>query len=175
MAVCAVAMLAGCSASGAADTDAAPSTAVSRPSVAPTSIGPTFARLAAGAECPVTRAEDRPSDPPAVAVGWNKTPDNLYGAGGLWVALPDWPASRDADGTYRLKFGWYRENEGRLSLRAKSMESGEHITVEVEDGYGNRGFQPTVLPLTRTGCWLVTGRLGATEVRFVMDVAVDEP
>jgi hypothetical protein len=59
----------------------------------------------------------------------------------------------------------------RLSdcLRARSLETTDTAEGDVPADYSARGFQPTGIGLSRTGCWLVIGALGRTKIGFVID------
>ncbi|MFD0890117.1 hypothetical protein ACFQ08_36710, partial [Streptosporangium algeriense] len=125
---------------------------------------------------PVTEVAERPGRPPATLLAWLdsqgvKDPAGWYGAGDLWT-FPE--ATRYAfpqdGGGLRIKMPWWRGRDERLTLRLVSLRTGETVEGDVPGGYHAPGFQPTGLPVPYPGCWHITGALGTTRIRLVVDV-----
>jgi hypothetical protein len=131
--------------------------------------------------CPVTAPNG--STPPG------EDPDrsgNVLGNGAIWVGLypegtvvfePDGQGGRDPlDGSYSMKFGWWRGVEGRLEITGRRLDAdAPPMWGEVPDGYGDHGFQATGLVFPTEGCWQVTGRVGDATITFVTRVVSTYP
>lgn len=119
---------------------------------------------AAVSPCPITRPNQSP--PPGRTFG-----ADFHGNGAIWVGVPDsnvvvWNSERD--GSVRMKFGWWREVEGKLVIEGRRLDgTGPPLRADVPEGYGERGFQPSGIVFPTEGCWEVTGRAGASSLTFV--------
>ena len=98
--------------------------------------------------------------------------ETWYGGDGLWAGLDRsyagrWYASTDGDD--RMKVMWWREVVGRLTVEGRRLD-GEAPPLEsrVPTGYGEAGYQLGALAFPTEGCWEVVGRVGETEIRFVV-------
>jgi hypothetical protein len=132
---------------------------------------PTGVTLTDAAACPVTL----PGEPPPDATsdqffGWSSS----YGNGELWVGglWPDGiiaakPAFVEPDGTVGMKFGWWREAPGKLTITGRRLDGpGPPARGDVPDGYGERGFQASGVSFPVDGCWEIEGRLPTTTLTF---------
>jgi len=124
--------------------------------------------------CPATLP--RPFRPPA-----GVSPDVLFGSGssygngklwvgGLWpkgeiVATPDFI---ERDGSVGMKFGWWRQVSGPLSITGRRLDGpAPALRAAVPSGYGTTGFQASRVRFPTEGCWEVTAKVGATSLTFV--------
>jgi hypothetical protein len=125
--------------------------------------------------CPVTL----PSGKVRVAGGEVKDGDRSLGVE-LWPSgelvagrLPDGSefAEVKPDGSIEAKLGWWRGVEARLRIEGRRLDaSAPPLRVDVPDGYGSTGFQPTGLTFPTVGCWKVSGSLGRARLTFVVRV-----
>jgi hypothetical protein len=126
--------------------------------------------------CPVTHPTM--FDPPL-----GIDPDALFGAasshgnGQLWVGglgedgVIVWP--RDADGSIRYKFGWWRATQGTLRITGRRLDvPAPALRASVPTGYGSAGFQASGVSFPTEGCWQVTGEVGETTLTFITLVLV---
>jgi hypothetical protein len=124
-------------------------------------------------DCPVTSPNG--SAPPG------ETPNAAHhGNGDLWTALwqdetvifePEGPGIRDADGSLRMKWPFWRAVVGDLQVHGRRLD--EHAPAMrpmILDGYGDTGFQATVLIFPTPGCWEVTAQVGTASLAFVTRV-----
>jgi hypothetical protein len=103
--------------------------------------------------------------------------DRHHGNGKLWTVLwpegvvrPD-PSWVQQDSSIRIKFPWWRGVEGALAISGRRLDGeARPLEAEIPGGYGSIGFQATSLVFAAPGCWSVTGRVGGTSLRFVVDV-----
>lgn len=125
--------------------------------------------------CPVTRPD---GSAPFKRKGLNY--------GNRWLGVVLWPkgvlvagplrgggsyAVINPDGSIYAKQGWWREVEGRLRVRGERLNGGaRQLRVEVPEGYGATGFQPTRLTFPTLGCWRIVGSVGDAELPFVVRV-----
>jgi len=121
--------------------------------------------------CPVTFPDG--STPPGEQV-----PGNYYSTGMLWVGL--WPEGKvlarpeqvSSDGSVTMKFPWWRGIRGQLIIEGRRLDGpAPSLQARIPDGYGEIGFQSTLLVFPRQGCWEVTGRVGSATLTFVTSVA----
>lgn len=77
-------------------------------------------------------------------------------------------AIRNDGGQLEMKFPWWKRRPGRLTIRAASPGGGAPITGEPAEGYDESSvdFQPSRLIFSESGCWLITGSVGASELSF---------
>jgi hypothetical protein len=142
----------------------------SRPpvTVAPSTPIPPPAGLA---RCPVTQPNR--IRPPGASPGSAFDEGSSYGNGRLWVGLkPDGSAqgvrSADSGGLIGVKFGWWRAQNGQLSITGRRLDGAAPALVgHVLDGYGDRGFQSSMVNFPAEGCWEVTGVSGTARLTFV--------
>ena len=122
--------------------------------------------------CPVTAPNGSP--PPG------ELPSDAYhGNGSLWTGLwpggeivfkPDGPGFVSPDGSLEMKFPWWRGDEtvGLLSIEGRRLDlPAPPLRAHIPEGYGESGFQASVLIFPTEGCWEVTGRVGDASLTFV--------
>lgn len=121
--------------------------------------------------CPVT--EPNGSLPPGETV----ESEYYLGDGKLWTVLwPDGtiymlPEDRQTDGSYSMKWGWWRGVDGALTIEGRRLDvPDEPLRADIPDGYGETGFQVSTLIFPTTGCWELTGRVGEASLTFVTKV-----
>lgn len=124
--------------------------------------------------CPVTLP--RPFRPPA-----GVSPDALFGSGssygngklwvgGLWpkgviVATPE---LIERDGSVGMKFGWWRQVSGPLSITGRWLDGpAPPLRADVPSGYGTTGFQASGVRFPTEGCWELTVKVGTNTLTFV--------
>ena len=109
--------------------------------------------------------------------------NSSYGNGKLWVgglghrgvivATPDFI---EPDGSAGMKFGWWREVDGRLSITGRRLDApAAPARADVPAGYGATGFQASGVYFPTEGCWEVTGTVGTTTLTFVTFVIKRQP
>ena len=125
-----------------------------------------------------------PVSEPNGAVPPGENPDfasNVLGNRASWVGLypegtvvfePGGVGERsDLDGTFSMKFWWWRGVKGRLQITGRRLDGdAAALRANVPDGYGDTGFQSTALIFPTPGCWEVTGRVGDASLTFVTRV-----
>ena len=133
------------------------------------SVSPEPSASPASFACPVTRPDPQITPPPIVD---NAPPGILYGNAVLWVGLPPGGEAlllRQPDGTFSRKFMWWRLKPGRLTLEAKRLDAATPLVHgDVDQAYGESGFQATGIAFSSEGCWEITGRLGSDSLSFVI-------
>jgi hypothetical protein len=127
--------------------------------------------------CSVTAATPAASRPPALA----ETTGSWYGSDDLWVGLPD-HAATSQNGALVLKFPWVTLDGGvpsadRGTPQVSAMRTDSPAPVpaswgEIAQSFGTGGmaFWPATIEFPAPGCWMITGRLEATTVQFIVDV-----
>lgn len=97
--------------------------------------------------------------------------ETWYGGDGLWAGLDRNYAGRwyaSAGGDDRLKVMWWREVRGSLVVEGRRLDAeAPPLDAWVPD-YGETGYQLGALAFPTEGCWEVVGRVGETEIRFVV-------
>jgi len=84
---------------------------------------------------------------------------------------PGGPGSVAPDGALAMKFPWHRGVRGRLAIDGRRLDKpGRAIRALVASGYGEIGFQSTLIAFPTAGCWEVTGRVADTTLTFVVNV-----
>lgn len=99
---------------------------------------------------------------------WWRTRELLAGR------LPDggYAATIARDGTIRTKVGWWRGAPGNVRITIRPFRGSRPTThTRGPGGYGETGFQPSILTFPGTGCWNVTGNVGRSQISFVVRVA----
>jgi hypothetical protein len=97
-------------------------------------------------------------------------PDGKLVAG----TLPDGGSYADIkpDGSIVAKLGWWRGAEGTLAITGERTDAhAPPLSADVPDGYGPTGFQATGITFASTGCWDVTGHVGAERLTFTVLVS----
>jgi hypothetical protein len=95
---------------------------------------------------------------------------------GLWpggeiVFKPDGPGFVTTDGALGMKFGWQRGIRGKLTITGRRLDAAAPpLRSEVNDGYGDIGFQASYVIFPTPGCWEVTGHVAGASVTFVTSV-----
>jgi hypothetical protein len=97
-----------------------------------------------------------------------------HGNGVLWVVLPakgTLRVSPHRDGSLMVKFPWWRGIPGTLTILGRPIGMGKGSPrVWIPKGYGSTGFQASEVVFPGEGCWKITGKLGNTELSFVVEV-----
>ncbi len=122
-------------------------------------------RALAADPCPITRPNN--SQPPGNTYG-----SAFHGNGQVWVGLPSktdivlW--ERGPDGSVEEKFGWWHEAKGKLRIEGRRLDAqAPLLRASIPDGYGEMGFQSSIISFPTDGCWQVTGSVGDTNLTFV--------
>jgi hypothetical protein len=73
------------------------------------------------------------------------------------------------DGTiHNMKWAWYRFVHGALSVDGRRLDGpSAPLAAGIPEGYGDLGFQVTLLTFPSAGCWEITGRVDGHELTFV--------
>jgi len=125
-------------------------------------------------ECPVTvpNGQTFAGEPP----GGNHGNESLVV--GLWprgivAFIPNGPGQRLQDGSFVMKFWWWRRVNGTLTIEGRRLDApAAPLRGIVPEGYGPRGFQASGIAFPTPGCWEVTGRVGSGALTFVTRVEV---
>jgi hypothetical protein len=97
-----------------------------------------------------------------VVIGWPN---------GEVVFRPGGPGFVTSDGALGMKFGWYRGVRGRLTIEGRRLDGdAAPLRSEVNNGYGDSGFQASYVIFPTPGCWEVTGRVADASVTFITRV-----
>jgi hypothetical protein len=158
--------LGGCSLPGSHPKAAASS---GEPTVAPSSVP------AQAVDCTPTQPDGQapPGEPASeYYLGNGKLTTVLWPKGEI-VFESGGPGQLRADGSLAMKFPFWRAAgvKGGIVIEGYSLDRpGLTMTGEVPPGYGDRGFQATVLVFPEPGCWEVTARVGDSTLTFVTGV-----
>lgn len=100
-----------------------------------------------------------------------------HGNGKLWTTgLPldgRLLLTTEKDGSIGEKFPWWRGVRGPLSIRGRRLDApAGPLRAVVPAGYGETGFQASGVYFPSEGCWEITGRVGDSELTFVVEVRV---
>jgi hypothetical protein len=117
--------------------------------------------------CSVTPyATDRPPDRHTASYT-----DTWYGNEALWAGLSPAYNGEWYAGPKGLKMLWYRSVAGSLTVEGKRLDAlAAGFQAVIPDGYGDSGFQASVMTFSSEGCWEVIGRVADQELRFVVNV-----
>lgn len=136
-------------------------------------------QLCAGAEfvCKVTKPNG--NTPPRES----PSPDH-HGNGSIWTGL--WPDGKivfsegkagevSSDGSLSMKFWWWRGVSGKLTIEGRRLDvPTPPLRARIPDGYGETGFQSTLLIFPTEGCWEVTGKVGDAPPLTFITLVVNE-
>jgi len=87
------------------------------------------------------------------------------------VFRPGGPGFITNDGALGMKFPWQRGVRGRLTIEGRRLDGdAPPLRSEVNNGYGDIGFQATYVIFPTPGCWEVTGRVADASVTFITRV-----
>lgn len=95
---------------------------------------------------------------------------------GLWpngevVFRPGGSGFVTNDGALGMKFGWQRGVRGKLTIEGRRLDApAPPLRSEVNNGYGDIGFQASYVIFPTPGCWEVTGRVADASLTFVTRV-----
>jgi hypothetical protein len=162
-------------AAGVACTSTTVSTAPS-PSSSPTSmIGDTLS-----GPCPITDPVAREEIPKAVVdaiLGGYQGPPvanigNWYGNDVLWVELPPGSTVVKPPGEdLSEKFPWVRLVRGYVRIVGQRLDApAPPANGDASTGDGPTGFNSSGIEFPATGCWRITGTIGANNLTFVVKV-----
>jgi hypothetical protein len=127
----------------------------------------------AAANPPGVRASDA-GDQALRAVGPENKDSLVIGNGALWTlrSALDVPPTRERDGTFSLKFPWFRAVAGWVDIAGHRVDGpGTFRADSPHSGYPPTGFVPSMLYFSGSGCWEVTGREAASAVTVRIHVA----
>jgi hypothetical protein len=146
------------------------------PSVAAPSLEPVT--LADAEDCPVTQTTVTPPEIGERLFGSHSAYGNedLWAGGlgdnGIYTVGADYP---DPDGSIGIKIGWWRNVSGSVVISGRRLDApAPPLVGRGSDGYGRVGFQASGVSFPGEGCWEVTGRVGESELTFVMFLNVSE-
>ena len=123
--------------------------------------------------CPVTRPGPSSTVPEAASeliLDGSSNPElararlSMHGNDAIWVVIP-------AGGVAQLdvKLGTVRLIPGALSASARRLDGpARPAEFVIPDGYGPIGFQAFGIRFSEVGCWEVTQRVAAKELRFTL-------
>jgi hypothetical protein len=81
-----------------------------------------------------------------------------------------------SDGSILAKLGWWRDASGKLGIEGERLDgTAPPLRARVPDGYGEQGFQPTLLTFPTAGCWQIVGSVAGRQLGFVVRVVAPEP
>lgn len=121
-------------------------------------------------------SSEKPSTPPAPQCAGSSTasvPREVEAAlgagryatdGRLFVRIPDSSWLTQEAGGVLLKLPWYRLVPGKVRASATHELDGHEIPFNVDEGYGDRGVQPSSVIFPAPGCWELRGALGESRV-----------
>jgi hypothetical protein len=162
----------GCT-TGSSDSTPEPVSSATTTNAAPTGTSETTLPVARRRTCPVTLPNGR-TPPDGNAAGMNhgigKTLWTVLWPKGVVTADPSWV---EKDGSIGVKWPWWRGLRGTLKIEGRRLDDlGALVRVDVPDGYGLSGFQPSGIYFASEGCWEVTGTVGGGSLTFVTRVVV---
>jgi len=80
----------------------------------------------------------------------------------------------DRDGPFGVKLGWWRNVSGSVVISGRRLDApAPPFAGKGLDGYGSSGFQASGVDVPTEGCWEVTGRIGESELTFVIFIFVE--
>lgn len=122
-----------------------------------------FAQMAGAGDCAVTRSPEGLLCNDSLCAG--------LPSDGKIIFAPDGPGFIEPGGSLGIKFAWVRNVPGELLVGGRRLD-GESAPARayLNDGYGDRGFQPVYLIFPTPGCWEITGGIGAARLTFVVFV-----
>ncbi|MGA9190685.1 MAG: hypothetical protein WBZ24_03050 [Anaerolineales bacterium] len=134
-------------------------------------------RLEGQIDCPVTEPNG------AAPAGESVSPLYLTQDGLTTVLWPDGRIPFDSegpgeirdDGSLAVKFPFWRADgiRGQLMISGRRLDDDSPPAFgEIPEGYGDTGFQASAIVFPTPGCWEVTARAGAAQMRFVQKVVV---
>ena len=95
----------------------------------------------------------------------------LLSPDGTVTFRPGGPGGVEPDGALTMKFPWHRGVRGHLAISGRRLDRSERaVRSLVASGYGEIGFQSTLIAFPSAGCWEVTGRVADTALTFVLEV-----
>jgi hypothetical protein len=87
---------------------------------------------------------------------------------GTVIFARDGPGYVSPDGSLEMKWPWWRGVPGKLTIEGQRLDApAPSPQAEINDVYGDRGFQPIGLIFPTQGCWEITGRVGSARLTFV--------
>jgi len=113
--------------------------------------------------CPITQSE--------AGIYGNEFLEAVLPPDGRIVFRPGGAGFVDRDSALGIKFGWKRLIPGTLHVCRRRLDGdAAPARAYLNDGYGDRGFQPIYLVFPVPGCWEITGGLGDARLSFVLEV-----
>ncbi len=115
---------------------------------------------------------------PVCATTTNNTSDSFQNESlrvHLWpqgtVVFTHGPGYIMRDGALGMKFGWWRLVPGQLTITGRRLDAeAPPALARVPAGYGDAGFQATLVVFPTPGCWEITGRIGDATLTFITRV-----
>jgi len=130
---------------------------------------------ASSAQCPITQHN-------GIAPAGEQVSAYYFEQGGLTTVLwpqgtvafpPGGPGEIRADGSLAMKFPFWRGDEirGQLMISGRRLDGDSPPAFgEIPEGYGDTGFQASVIVFPQPGCWEITARAGDAHMTFVVQV-----
>lgn len=103
-----------------------------------------------------------PDSVPKTVVDWAEGRP-VIGEGSIWMVRPqDSWFTREADGSQRVKIGWFRLEPGKLFVTMAHESTAEaQASIEInEAAYGDTGFVSSAISFDTPGCWSIRVRYG---------------
>ena len=80
------------------------------------------------------------------------------------------------DGTVKMKFPWWRSTPGELKIGGRRLDAkAPPLRVQIAEGYGLTGLQPTYLIFPTGGCWRISARVGTAPTLTFVTLVVKAP
>jgi hypothetical protein len=136
--------------------------------------------LLSSASCVTPTAQACPVTSPNGATFPGEQPSEMdYGHEELYTQLwtdgivrlePGGPGEIRPDGSLAMKFPWRRGEGvvGAFQIESRRLDGeAPPLRAEIPKGYGETGFQASLLIFPTQGCWEVTARVGQAQLTFV--------
>jgi hypothetical protein len=123
--------------------------------------------------CPVTKPNGpwpTGQEPSGLAFGNRFLRVSLWPKGTV-IFRPGGPGLILPDGSMSMKFGWWRNVRGKLTIQGRRLFTpGPPLRASVPEGYGDIGFQASAIVFPSEGCWEITGKVGKASLTIVTKV-----
>jgi hypothetical protein len=75
------------------------------------------------------------------------------------------------DGSLGMKFPWWRGVKGQLTVEGRRLDGpARPLRAQIPNGYGESGFQASLLVFSGPGCWEVTGRVKEHSLTLITEL-----